>query len=58
MLHMVPRSDAPMNTYNYPACWRSATWLNRQADLQLAMGRHVAAERLAERAAELVEAHS
>lgn len=48
--------------HQYPrACtaeWHSATWLSRQADLQLAMGRHVAAERLAERAAELAEAHS
>ncbi len=38
--------------------WHSATWLNRQADLQLSLGRHVAAERLAERAAELREARA
>ncbi len=38
--------------------WHSEAWLNRQADLQLSLGRHVAAERLAERAAELREARA
>lgn len=47
-------------TYSYARApeWHSVAWLNRQADLQLSMGRHIAAERLAERAAELREARA
>ena len=53
-----PRREAPMNTRTLPTVWWSVTWLRRQADAQLAMGRHVTAERLEARAAELGEAHS
>ena len=54
----VSRIVAHAYPHAFPSEWHSVSWLNRQADLQLSLGRHVAAERLAERAAELVEAHS
>ena len=53
-----PRYEAPTYSHARAPEWHSATWLSRQADAQLAMGRHVAAERLEARAAELREARA
>ena len=50
-----PRREAPTLSPCLPPWWHSPSALDREADMQLALGRHIAAERLAERAAELRE---
>lgn len=50
-----PRREAPSYSDSPTAWWHSASMLDREADLQLSLGRHVAAERLAERADALRE---